>query len=245
MRQEQYYRSIGTDIAGVTRLHASFVAHINRWTDCKFGCDDDDSACAGYWIGYPCFLELIGHEWRKDTARADAYHALSRVHTFAVQHLMELAERFDIDSGPLWSAGTVCRALFADEPWKYYLDPDAFWPQCLGAAMATLPNDTQTVIRSGETTFMRLMAKADIDIKDGTGVVARWLAPVLPRASQRAIATRDDRWSRPNSPSQWAKVFGFSVDTLKRRAEDGTIRAKKLSPKSWCIHVDDLPADSR
>ena len=51
----------------------------------------------------------------------------------------------------------------------------------------------------------------------------------------------DNRWSKPNGPTQWAKKFGFSVDTLQRRFEDGSIRHKRLSSKSYSIHMDDLP----
>jgi len=54
-------------------------------------------------------------------------------------------------------------------------------------------------------------------------------------------AKHADPWSQPDGPKQWAKKFGFSVDTLKRRFEDGSIRHKKLTTKSYCIHVDDLP----
>jgi len=49
-------------------------------------------------------------------------------------------------------------------------------------------------------------------------------------------------WTPPNSPQHWAKLFDFSVDTLKRRFKDKTIRHKKLSSKSYQIAVDDLPA---
>ncbi|HEY4759559.1 MAG TPA: hypothetical protein VIH42_03165 [Thermoguttaceae bacterium] len=56
-------------------------------------------------------------------------------------------------------------------------------------------------------------------------------------------ATNDnrDRWSKPNGPSQWAKFYGISVDTMIRRFQDGKIRNKKLSTKSYRVHVDDLP----
>lgn len=57
-------------------------------------------------------------------------------------------------------------------------------------------------------------------------------------------AARDDappEWSKPDGPKQWARVFGFSVDTLMRRFRDGMIRHKKFSSKSYSIHVDDLP----
>jgi hypothetical protein len=57
-----------------------------------------------------------------------------------------------------------------------------------------------------------------------------------------AVLVDDDgSWSKPDGPAQWAKAFGISWDTLKRRIKDGKIRCKKLSTKSYSIHVDDLP----
>jgi hypothetical protein len=58
---------------------------------------------------------------------------------------------------------------------------------------------------------------------------------------EREAATADGPWSKPDGPKQWAKAFNCSPSTLKRRFEAGTIRHKKLSSKSYCIHVDDLP----
>jgi hypothetical protein len=52
---------------------------------------------------------------------------------------------------------------------------------------------------------------------------------------------QDGPWSKPDGPIQWAKKFGFSTTTLNRRFKDGKIRYKKLSSKSYCIHVDDVP----
>jgi hypothetical protein len=49
-------------------------------------------------------------------------------------------------------------------------------------------------------------------------------------------------WTPADTLSRWAKLFGFSADTLKRRFKDGSIRYKKLSTKSYQIAVDDLPA---
>jgi hypothetical protein len=51
----------------------------------------------------------------------------------------------------------------------------------------------------------------------------------------------DGPWSEPDTPSRWAKRFGVSWDTLKRRFAEGAIRHKKLSSKSYQIHVNDLP----
>ncbi len=48
--------------------------------------------------------------------------------------------------------------------------------------------------------------------------------------------------TRPDFPSQWAKIFGISRSTLMRRFKDGKIRFNKLSSKSYQIVIDDLPA---
>lgn len=48
-------------------------------------------------------------------------------------------------------------------------------------------------------------------------------------------------WSSPRSPAEWAKAFRVSWDTLKKRFDDGSIRATKLTTKSYRVHVDDLP----
>lgn len=52
----------------------------------------------------------------------------------------------------------------------------------------------------------------------------------------------DGPWSPPDTPTRWAKQFNLSWDTLKKRFEDGAIRAKKLSSKSYQVHINDLPS---
>jgi hypothetical protein len=49
-------------------------------------------------------------------------------------------------------------------------------------------------------------------------------------------------WTTVDTPARWAKLFGISRDSLIRRFEDGSIRHKKLSPKSYQVAIDDLPA---
>lgn len=61
------------------------------------------------------------------------------------------------------------------------------------------------------------------------------------KAEQKKAPQSNGQWSKPDTPSRWAKRFGFSVDTFKRRVNDEKIRAKKLSDKSYQVHVDDLP----
>jgi hypothetical protein len=55
------------------------------------------------------------------------------------------------------------------------------------------------------------------------------------------LDTSDGPWSEADSPSQWAKRFNMSRDTLMRRFDDGSIRCRKLSTKNYRIHVSDLP----
>jgi hypothetical protein len=52
-------------------------------------------------------------------------------------------------------------------------------------------------------------------------------------------------WSEAKSPKQWARDFGVSVDTIKRRFKDGAITAKPLSTKLYRVAVKDLPADKK
>ncbi len=48
-------------------------------------------------------------------------------------------------------------------------------------------------------------------------------------------------WSVEDTPSRWAKKFGISVDTFKRRVKVGKIRAIKLSDRSYKVDLHDLP----
>jgi hypothetical protein len=48
-------------------------------------------------------------------------------------------------------------------------------------------------------------------------------------------------WSKPDTPSRWAKRFGVSVDTMKRQFKTNKIRNKRLSDRSYQIHEDDVP----
>jgi hypothetical protein len=64
------------------------------------------------------------------------------------------------------------------------------------------------------------------------------------KAAEPTTSVQDDgRWSKPDTPTRWAKTFKVSVRTLKRRFADGTIRHKELSDRSYMIHLDDLPSE--
>lgn len=62
-----------------------------------------------------------------------------------------------------------------------------------------------------------------------------------PRTDKRAATPGQGPWSTPDSPSRWAKRFKCSVDTFQRWADEGTIRVRKLSDRSYQLHVDDVP----
>ena len=57
-----------------------------------------------------------------------------------------------------------------------------------------------------------------------------------------AKSDREGLWSQQDTPTRWAKVFGVSVDTIKRRFKDQTIRNTKLSARSYRVNLHDLPA---
>jgi hypothetical protein len=61
--------------------------------------------------------------------------------------------------------------------------------------------------------------------------------PVAPTAAGESM-----EWTTADGPAQWAKMFGVSPTTFKRRLKDGSIRHKKLSTKSYQLAIDDLPA---
>jgi hypothetical protein len=92
-----------------------------------------------------------------------------------------------MDSGPLWESARACQEVLADEPWKHYVGQYDTWPDCLGKSKADLPLLVQTAIDRGDATFMRLMARANIDPGDSGGEVAKRLSdaakakPAAPR----------------------------------------------------------------
>lgn len=152
----------GQELANVAKLRAQFDADQRRFaSDDRAG--DVLPAAAGYVLGYPLFLEMIGHEWRAESERTAAYYALDAAHAGAVRALMQEAERLGIDSAPLWEYGRVCRELLANEPWKHYVGPYDTWPECLGDTRLTLPDDYRAAIRDGEGALMRLNVKLGIE----------------------------------------------------------------------------------
>jgi hypothetical protein len=50
----------------------------------------------------------------------------------------------------------------------------------------------------------------------------------------------DEKWSDPDSPSEWAKKFRMSLSTLKRRIDDGKIKRQVVTAQRWRIRVADV-----
>lgn len=53
--------------------------------------------------------------------------------------------------------------------------------------------------------------------------------------------TAQGRWSEPRLPSEWARLFGVSLTTLKRRMEASEIHVQKINRHRWRVRLDGLP----
>jgi hypothetical protein len=121
-------------------------------------------------------------------------------------------------------------------PWIAYLIHS---PDTLGCCFAQGPPGPVAacaVIRDGQTTTAWIDNYAEVCL---TGLAA--LKALLPPEAFEVPGG----WSDPKSPAQWARVFGVSWDTIKRRIKDGKITAKKLSMKLYQVAVKDLPASKK
>lgn len=84
----------------------------------------------------------------------------------------------------------------------------------------------------------------DTAIVESGGDVAVENAVVM-REAERWLHPPDTRWSKPDSPKQWGRIFGFSADTFIRRCTAGKIRHIKHNCKSYSVCLDDLPASAK
>ena len=71
--------------------------------------------------------------------------------------------------------------------------------------------------------------------------LAEYIAPLRRRADELAPASKPDDWSAEDSPKVWAKRFGISPSTFRRRARAKIIRIKAVTSKRIRVHRDDLP----
>lgn len=60
-------------------------------------------------------------------------------------------------------------------------------------------------------------------------------------AAEEAAAQAKVEWSEPDSPLQWAQVFGLSYKTMKTWLDNQVIRNQQLSPRRYRIAKDELP----
>ncbi|MCL4205748.1 MAG: hypothetical protein KJ000_24970 [Pirellulaceae bacterium] len=62
-----------------------------------------------------------------------------------------------------------------------------------------------------------------------------------PLAPPAAESDDDIPWSKPEPPKNWADMFNCSERTFKRRVENGTIHARKLSTKAYQVDKRQIP----
>ena len=75
--------------------------------------------------------------------------------------------------------------------------------------------------------------------------IASLLETACEEKARRELGPKPEptKWSKPDSPNKWAKVFKCSYNTFMTRLRDGKISHKKLSTKSYQIDMRELPAD--
>jgi hypothetical protein len=96
-------------------------------------------------------------------------------------------------------------------------------------------------LRAGWKKARRRIAKITWDSDHLSALLEIELCKALDRTNGRVARASDDRWSVPKMPSEWARLFNMSWDTLKPLFESQTIRNKQLSPKMYRVHRTELP----
>jgi hypothetical protein len=146
-------------------------------------------------------------------------------------------------------------AIFVEEHKEYDVRPAVVaWRRVYDAALAAkapeplvaavvLPQGYAPDVAAG---FHLSDSTVRLELQDAVARLWQWTQGQLqlkPPAAAAAAEKLD--WSHPQNPAQWARVFGVSVNTIKRRFAAGTIRNRKLSTKSYIVAVDDLPANEK
>jgi len=226
-------RSLGTDDpAALERLRRQFEADALRWEEGQRG-KDDLVAAFGYWIGYPMFLEMIGHEWHVDSARVSTYNTLNVIHRRATHVLMEEAEKHGLDPHPLYECARVVQEIYADEPEKFCTGPYDTWPECMGRSRYTLPVGQQDALRAGEAVFIRLAVRIGIaDNEDMADVVAK-AKPSPPLVEERCIPMSLADLCRRYMDDQEARS-----DRVKPLLEKHGLRREVAGRNKWTIRLD-------
>jgi hypothetical protein len=230
-------KCLGTDDpSALERLRRQFEADALRWKEGPRG-KDDLVAAFGYWIGYPMFLEMIGHEWGENPARTSAYYALNLVHHRATHVLMEEAEKHGLDPHPLYECARVVQKIYAGEPWKYSAGPHDTWPECMGEARYALPAGQQEALRAGEAVFVRLAVKAGVGNKRDFAEAAR---KVLPPGESRCVPMSLAELCRRYMNDQDARS-----DHVKPLLEEHSLRRETRGRHKWTLRLDGLDDKAR
>jgi hypothetical protein len=141
-----------------------------------------------------------------------AGHGLAELATFTAKHELELIKESNYSM--LWCAAILNFTTFSG--WK---------------------NQSVETLDDPRGRFQMLTCKDALQVTwDALSELM-----LLDRARGMPQAQAEGPWSQPDTPAGWAKRFNMSWDALKLRLEDGTIRNKKLSPRSYQIHIDDVP----
>jgi hypothetical protein len=169
------------DLAHLDRIRRElFEADAARLHDSIGKGEDVVTDAFVYWIGYPLYLDLIGHDWRGNSTRKAAYHALNYAHAQATEVMMREAIKHGLDPHPLYECARVVREVYANSPEKYYCPdscntwPEYKWPECMGEARYSLPPGQQEALRDGEAVLVRLAFKCDVhESEDINGIVRK------------------------------------------------------------------------
>jgi len=150
---------------------ATELSPANRWRDAT----DEEQ-----W--FPMYWDITDRGYSSiDIPSRDPYlisGGLLAAHVCAVKELMKAAEAFDIDSGPLWACGTLCRELFQTQSevlqppfWAMaevgecrFYTVRLLWPNSINGEKL-LPDQRQVLI-DGEAAFMRLVIKYEAHRED-------------------------------------------------------------------------------
>lgn len=224
------------DLTSLDRLRREhFEADTVRFRDGKRS-KDNLIAAVGYWIGYPMFLEIIGHDWHTDSARTDAYYALNFAHTQATHLLMEESEKFGLDPHPLYECARVIQEIYANAPEKYYAGPNDTWPECMGTARYSLPAGQQEALRAGEATFVRLAVKLGLADEKGMAEVAAKVRPALPPRA----GLRSNPMSLQELCRQYLNKTQVRADKMKSMFNARDLRREHPKKSLWTICIDGL-----
>jgi len=144
-------------------LRQAFEADAARFQGESF----DLASVAGYWIGYPLFLEWIGfgRDWSSHPETTAAYRALNQAHAQATRVLMKEASKHGLDPHAIYECGRVVQEIYLTNPGLCVKRTGATcdtWPEGMGAARYSLPAGQQEALRAGEAVFIRLSVAMDI-----------------------------------------------------------------------------------